>query len=237
MPPNGYMTSAYYYISTFFVILSKKIIFASEFRISMTISLPKDEIIQQDILQAASQLFQKYGLNKVTMDDIARAVGKGRSSLYYYYKNREEIFDAVMIAFIQEISREISEAVRLASTLEEKLEGFCWVKLKTSKQRHSFFRALESGMGAEEISKHTTAMTAFHFQLMQQESVILKRAIEDAVKSGEITQKSKKEIDIHIFILLSSIRGIKREALLNDKFTEMKKTVATLCKMMVQNLK
>jgi len=50
----------------------------------------KEDIIQEQILQAAKQLFSVHGLHKVTMDDVAKAIGKGRSSLYYYYKSKDE---------------------------------------------------------------------------------------------------------------------------------------------------
>jgi len=197
----------------------------------------KDEIIQKDILQAALQLFQKYGLNKVTMDDVAKAVGKGRSSLYYYYKSREEIFEAVMEATIGEIIREISEAVQQGSSVEQKIHAFCWMKLKTSEERQAFYRALENGMGAEEMSKHRAAMTTFHLHLMERESAILRQVLEEAAESKAIKPITKKEMDLHIFVLLSSIRGIKREVLLKgENYKDIKSVVFTLGHMLIKSL-
>ena len=197
----------------------------------------KEEIIQNEILQAAIQLYQKYGLNKVTMDDIARAVGKGRSSLYYYYKNREDIFDAVMQAMIAEIIQKISNAVQPASGLEEKIQAFCRAKLKTSEHWHSFFRALETGMGSEEITRHTAAINTVHMQLMKRESALLHQVFGDAIRAGQIRDAGKKELDIHISILLTSIRGIKREHLNNnEQFHDLRALVATLSSMAVKSL-
>ena len=45
-----------------------------------------DDMMQKQILAASQKLFQQFGYPKVNMDDVAKAVGKGRSSLYYYYK-------------------------------------------------------------------------------------------------------------------------------------------------------
>lgn len=206
------------------------------FRMAKVITT-KDDIIQQEIVQGALQLFQKYGLNKVTMEDVAKAIGKGRSSLYYYYKNREEIFAAVLDTFIQEIIQEITASVQKAATLELKIQAFCWSKLKTSEQRRVFYRAIESGMGAEEISKHTIAMTTFHLQLMDLEAEILRQVLLEAVTKKEIKAITKKETDLHIFILLSSIRGIKRELLFNqDKMKEIKFIILTLGQMMIKSL-
>ncbi|MFW6389223.1 MAG: TetR/AcrR family transcriptional regulator, partial [Marinilabiliaceae bacterium] len=48
------------------------------------------------ILKSARELFAKFGYRKTTMEDIAQALRKGKSSLYYYFKNKEEIFQAVI---------------------------------------------------------------------------------------------------------------------------------------------
>ena len=58
--------------------------------------MTKDEIIIQAIIDAAKKLIQQYGLNKTTMEDIAKAAGKGKSTLYYYFKSKEDIFDEVI---------------------------------------------------------------------------------------------------------------------------------------------
>ena len=55
--------------------------------------MTKEEIIVQEVLNGAKQLMQQYGLKKTTMEDIAKSVGKSKSTLYYYFKDKEEIFD------------------------------------------------------------------------------------------------------------------------------------------------
>ena len=48
------------------------------------------------LIEAAGVTFSRFGYRKTTMDDIAFAAGKGKSSLYYYFKNKEEVFEAVV---------------------------------------------------------------------------------------------------------------------------------------------
>ena len=54
----------------------------------MTDTLQKDEIIIKEVIEAAKVLFQRYGLKKTTMEDIAKFVGKGKSTLYYYFPSK-----------------------------------------------------------------------------------------------------------------------------------------------------
>ncbi len=50
-----------------------------------------DSEIKEAILDAARKLFSRYGFNKTTMEDIAKSVRKGKSTLYYYYKSKEDV--------------------------------------------------------------------------------------------------------------------------------------------------
>src|ERR1700727_3191041 len=67
---------------------------------------PQDDMIQQEILKAAIRLYQKFGPNGFTMDDLASAAGRSRTSLYYYYKNRDEIYQAVMDKIARDMDAE-----------------------------------------------------------------------------------------------------------------------------------
>ena len=47
---------------------------------------------KQQILEAAKVHFNRLGYTKTSVDDIASTLGMTKSSLYYYFKNKEEIF-------------------------------------------------------------------------------------------------------------------------------------------------
>jgi AcrR family transcriptional regulator len=54
--------------------------------------MSKKQEIQNRIKTAAIQCFSQYGLEKTTLDDIAKVVGLNKATFYYYYKNKEDIF-------------------------------------------------------------------------------------------------------------------------------------------------
>ncbi len=47
---------------------------------------------RNQILTAAKTLFNRLGYTKTSVDDISQAVGMKKSSLYYYFKNKEDMF-------------------------------------------------------------------------------------------------------------------------------------------------
>ncbi len=47
-------------------------------------------------MAVAAKMFGKYGFQKTTVDEIARAAHKAKGSVYYYFKSKEELFLAVV---------------------------------------------------------------------------------------------------------------------------------------------
>jgi AcrR family transcriptional regulator len=47
---------------------------------------------RNQILEAAKVLFSRQGYSKTSVDDISQAVGMRKSSLYYYFKSKEDLF-------------------------------------------------------------------------------------------------------------------------------------------------
>ncbi|MBN2158559.1 MAG: TetR/AcrR family transcriptional regulator [Spirochaetes bacterium] len=79
---------------------------------------------QMDIICAAQSAFAEYGFRKVTMGDIARHLDISRSALYYYYKNKEELFAAVLEHELALYEKELGDLIEQAGTPEEKLVAF-----------------------------------------------------------------------------------------------------------------
>ncbi len=78
------------------------------------------------ILMAAQQRFGHYGLCKTTMNEIAEDIGMSKASLYYYYPDKEKLFEAVIEKeqgeFINDIQNLISESKDTKLLLNEYLK-------------------------------------------------------------------------------------------------------------------
>jgi len=48
------------------------------------------------LIEVARELFARNGKKEVTMNDIAEATKKGRRTLYTYFNNKEEIYNAII---------------------------------------------------------------------------------------------------------------------------------------------
>jgi len=197
----------------------------------------QDDIIQQEILKAAIRLYQKFGPNGFTMDDLAAAAGRSWTSLYYYYKNRDEIYQAVMDKIARDMAAEIHQAVAAVETLRDKIYAFCDTKLKASENWKKVFKAMMASMDAEEQSNHAKVMYSWHKRLIHYESVILNEILAGATRRKEMRAISPGDQDTLVFLIYSGIRGFRREIFeLNDPH-DMKAALQLLTDMVVKWLK
>jgi AcrR family transcriptional regulator len=93
---------------------------------------------REEILTGARELFERFGFKKTTMEDIAKQVGKSKSALYYYYKTKEEIFEAVVLGDIEAAQASVAEVVQKEGSATRKFHVlitgmFADVKLKANK--------------------------------------------------------------------------------------------------------
>lgn len=79
---------------------------------------------KDEIIETAKSVFRQYGLNKVTLEDVASRLGMKKNSLYYYFKNKN---DLVIEVFKSEFSDFINgqlQIIQYNEPLKEKLVRF-----------------------------------------------------------------------------------------------------------------
>jgi AcrR family transcriptional regulator len=68
--------------------------------------------MKERIQKKADELFTRYGIRSITMDEIASQLGMSKKTIYQYFSDKDELVDAV-IANVIEYSRECCEKDRL----------------------------------------------------------------------------------------------------------------------------
>ncbi len=76
---------------------------------------------RQKIIQVAREVFDRYGLRKVTLEDIASSVGMAVSSLYYYFPSKTDLFREVLLTEHEEFMQELGGRLSTAADAEQKL--------------------------------------------------------------------------------------------------------------------
>ena len=102
------------------------------------------EDIRDQIVDTAREIFTRFGFRKTTMDEIARAMRKGKSSIYYYFESKEEIFRAVVEKESQTLREELIAAINSTIEPREKLRNYVLTRMKVMKNVANFYDALKN---------------------------------------------------------------------------------------------
>ena len=103
---------------------------------------------RQKIVDVARQLFAKNGLENTTMNDIATASGKGRRTLYTYFKSKADVYYAVIESELERLSDKMDEVAAKNTRPQDKIIELIYTHLSMIKEtvvrngnlRAEFFR-------------------------------------------------------------------------------------------------
>jgi AcrR family transcriptional regulator len=164
---------------------------------------PETARIRESIIERSRALFARHGITKTTIDDIARTLHMGKSSLYYYFKSKEEIFTAVLDGEVAVFGARIREAIAAADTPARKLTAFAVVRTQCFKELNTKFPALRDTY----LTDH-----AFFEELRKdydaRELALLTSILKDGSRSGAFTVAS---IELTATLLLSILKGLEYE--------------------------
>ncbi|MDD6749595.1 MAG: TetR/AcrR family transcriptional regulator [bacterium] len=96
----------------------------------MTMAVSKT---RERLVEVARQLFARSGVENTTMNDIAQASSKGRRTLYTYFKNKEEIYQAVVESEIDKLNKMLMEVASKDLPADEKLITYIYSRLDAVK--------------------------------------------------------------------------------------------------------
>ena len=134
---------------------------------------------RQLLIDVARRLFAKRGLENTTMNDIAEASGKGRRTLYTYFKSKEDIYRAVIDGELMRISSTYLAVARRPLSPEAKIAELIFAHLSLIKgavERNGNLRA--------EFFRNIWQVESVRKKYDRIECDILRKTIEDGISQG-----------------------------------------------------
>jgi AcrR family transcriptional regulator len=106
--------------------------------------LVQHEEARKNIIDIARDIFSHFGFRKTTMEEIALATRKGKSSIYYYFSSKEEIFKAVVEKEAEELKSELTRKISDIEDPIERLKVYITVRMRKLNKLTNFYTALKS---------------------------------------------------------------------------------------------
>jgi AcrR family transcriptional regulator len=87
-------------------------------------------VSKPDLIDAARRAFEQHGIFKATVEDIAKASGVRKSSLYYYFPGRQAIVREVLEDDIAAVKRKVESAMAREKEATGKLRAYVLARMR-----------------------------------------------------------------------------------------------------------
>lgn len=148
---------------------------------SSQLNVGKDEVREQ-VVQSARQVFARYGYKKTALDDIAREARKGKSTIYYYFKSKDEIFKAVIDAEAEIRKQAIERKISQITDSRLKLKTYIYVRMLTLKMVVNYYEAIKNDLLDNLYFVNSLRDDHFEEEILQVKTMLL-----EGVEIGDFT--------------------------------------------------
>lgn len=156
---------------------------------------------RQKLVEVARELFARKGLEATTMNDIAANSGKGRRTLYTYFRNKEEIYAAVIETELERLSERIYEVASIEAEPEQKVLTLIYTHLSVIKEvvtRNGSLRA--------EFFRNIWLVEKVRRQFDEEERNILRRVLEEGIARAKFRIDN---VNLMADIIHYSVKGLE----------------------------
>lgn len=152
------------------------------------------------LIEVARQLFARKGVENTTMNDIASASDKGRRTIYTYFKNKRDIFNAVIERETNKLIVKLEEIQKRNISPEQKLRDYIDCRFETMREIVSRNGSLRAGF-FRDIRKVDRARRI----ISSREINILSRILQEGLEKGVFQMSDSKQTAV---ILVHAVHGL-----------------------------
>lgn len=184
------------------------------------------------IINACKNVFEKKHFSDISMDDFAKAAKMGRSSLYYYFKNKFEVFKAIALIECMAQMKIAFEKTSSKKTLSENFIIFYSTKIKglntLTKNKYPFI--LEDIKTIPEL-----------FQFLMDETLSCEKKtilglLEWAINTKEIAIVKEVDLDFLSYVIVNAFKAIEFEIFIYGKTENIENRIVWTSKILSKGL-
>ncbi len=163
--------------------------------------------VRANIVEVARKIFTRYGFRKATMEQIAAASRKGKSSIYYYFPGKEEIFKAVVEKEAGELQARLDKTIQLDTSPLEKLKAYIFFRLHHVRTVENFYSALN-----EDSLSHLDFILEIRRNFDLEELKLVQGILEEGMQDGSFQLSSS---EIGAIAISTMMKGLELPLLLS----------------------
>ena len=158
------------------------------------------DITREQIINAASTAFSKFGYKKTTLDDIASITNRGKTGIYYYFKSKDDIFREVIKKEADDIKATLLESVAKKNTPSEKFASYVHNRMDAFEKLGNYYSAMK-----HELLEHLHFININRIDFDNTEMEVISSILEEGQKSGDFHIDDVKKVAQTVLLTLKSL--------------------------------
>ena len=187
----------------------------------------KDEV-RKRIVFVASKIFTRFGFRKTTMEEIAMASKKGKSSIYYYFNSKEDIFRAVVEREAEELKKDLYKAVENVEDPIEKLRTYVLFRMHKLNTLTNFYAALK-----HEYLDHLEFIENIRKEYDRNEIKVLKSILQKGIDMGKF---DIEDPELAAVAIATAMKGLEIPLFIRKEHGDIEKRLDSLIKFLFYGL-
>lgn len=161
---------------------------------------------REKIVSAASALFMEKGIAATSMDDIAKAAGYSKATLYVYFENKEEIVGILALNSMKKLYDYISSALIQHETTKARYDFICRGLVQYQEEFPFYFKMVLDKININFESKEYLPEERETYQIGEEINEKIKNFLLSGMEKGDL--RGDLEIMPAIFNFWGMISGI-----------------------------
>ncbi len=184
--------------------------------------------IRDLILETAGSIFMKFGFKKTTMEDIAKALHRAKSSVYYYFNSKEEIYKNILEKERIEFNDELNKVLEKENRPESKLKIYLTTRLRLLRKRMNYYRAL-----MDKYLENYPFINEIRKKYFSDEIEGITNILREGAKSGIYSINNFRQTATQISIAL---KYLEEKAVIVDKINDIEKDMDGLLNLLLYGI-
>ena len=161
---------------------------------------------RENIVSAASALFMEKGIAATSMDDIAKAAGYSKATLYVYFENKEEIVGILVLNSMKKLYDYISSALIQHETTKARYDFICRGLVQYQEEFPFYFKMVLDKINIDFESKEYLPEERETYQIGEEINEKIKNFLLSGMEKGDL----RNDLDIMpaIFNFWGMLSGI-----------------------------
>ncbi len=188
----------------------------------------KSKEFRETIIENAQKVFGKYGLKKTTMDDIAQTVNKAKGALYYYFRSKEDVYEAVLEKETEHFRDEIYKAIEKEKNTLAKFHTYVIIRMKLFQKLANFYSTFQS-----EYLENYAFIQRIRKKYDEEEMQLILSILKEGKEKEDLVIE---DLELASLAVLTALKGFEFAWSIEEDFTVVEKQVDCLLSILFNGL-